>query len=219
MSLFTSALQWRPADSQVRSLRSICPYCLSKENDRYLRLKSSPSPLPHSEPIHTNIHGAKPWQKLINDISLHVRETPTLSAWVPLERRPGFIHESERERIQSEPWNTMVDTVNPGCRFDFIAALTPGNVVPPVESVRVCPEFLGAFMTFLIWLHYRLILLHFISRKVNKRVTCHCESFSDLCPSFTLCQRHCQLYFIFLRNCFLFGKTELRIYIIFFLIF
>lgn len=139
------------------SFGSIRPYCSSKEYDRYLRLKSLP---PHPSPAisftlrtHTyeHTHDAKPRQKLINDISLramserHPRRLPGFLS----EEDPGSFtseREKERKRIQSEPWNTMVDTVNPGCRFDFIAALTPGNAVPPpVESSEFVHGFLAAF--------------------------------------------------------------------------
>lgn len=58
----------------------------------------------------------------------------------------GEKEERERERKGGErrgnqPRNTMVDTVDPRCRFDFIAVLTPGNAVPPVES----SEFVRGF--------------------------------------------------------------------------
>lgn len=42
------------------------------------------------------------------------------------ERESKGVREGEQGR-RNEPRNTMVDTVNPRCRFDFIAALTPGN--------------------------------------------------------------------------------------------
>lgn len=101
--------------------------------------KVLPFTLPHSEPIHTNIHGAKPWQKLINDISLHVRETPTLSAWVPLGRRPGFIHESERENskrtVEYNGWHC-----EPRLSVWFYCGFNFGQCGASGRIVRVCPQ-------------------------------------------------------------------------------
>lgn len=51
-------------------------------------------------------------------------------------------NENERERRESsrgESQNTMVDTVNPRCRFDFIATLTPSSGAPDSSRSRVRP--------------------------------------------------------------------------------
>lgn len=156
-------------------------------------------PLPHPPPLslshseHT--HDAKPRQKLINDISLRAmseRHPRRLPGFLSEEDPGSFTSEKERERIQSEPWNTMVDTVNPACRFDFIAALTPGNAVASGRIVRVCSRvFSCILMALLVWLCYRLILLHFISHRVNKRATCDCKQVtsSDYVP--LSLRRHC----------------------------
>lgn len=129
-----------------RSVRSCCP---SKEYDRYLRLKD----LSHNESIHTNIHGAER-QKLINDISLRA-----MSGWDThgrllgflLEEDPGLsatgsrVRQNKREkergrRGKNESQNTMVDTVNPRCRFDFIGGLNSGQRGAP-ESSEFVREF------------------------------------------------------------------------------
>lgn len=183
-----------------RSVRSCCP---SKEYDRYLRLKD----LSHNESIHTNIHGAER-QKLINDISLRA-----MSGWDTHGRLLGFLLEEdpglsatgsrvrqnkrEKERGRRGKMSHRIQWLTlwtPVVGLILLAALTPGNAVPPSRpssSASFSCTFHGVYAP-LIWPRYRLILLHFIFHQTNKRATCDRNRLtsrdhvlpSALCPRF-----------------------------------
>lgn len=146
---------------------------------------------------------------------------------------PGFLSEEDpdsftraRERIQSESWNTMVDTVNPGCRFDFIAALNSGqNAVPPVELSEFVHKFLGAF-SWLFLYGYIIVLscciLYFSDKQANyvslwmsydSAIHVHVILFHAL-------PKTLDLFHLFKGKpaVFCIRKTKLHMYIIFFLI-
>lgn len=94
--------------------------CIVHQRIRSLFTIESLPPLspfsPHSELIHTNIHGAKPRQKLINDISLramserHPRRLPEFLS----EEDPGsFMSEKERKKEREFKVNRRLQWLTP----------------------------------------------------------------------------------------------------------